>query len=242
MEELFAFFLSFSSQTSSFSVYSEIKISMGCGASNSTTAVSVDPMATNRVDPQPVEEINKIVKSKSIEGTCNKIMSSSCTVASYENQRRILLSYHSHRQTIVEQFSQGFIKDGFACHLIDENQPKLLNIRAQLIQWCDFYFVFVDRNNHRTYSCMEALTYAKDIHKPIISVLIEPTFQPYGALGAISASAIHSSVVKDSQTIPEIIREVSNFVGNQSKMKSDSTRNTDDPLKVIDLQLLNNHR
>lgn len=162
-------------------------------------------------------------------------MSYLCSLASHENQIRILLSYHSNRQTIVEEFSQGFIKDGFVCHLIDENLPKLLNTRAQLIQWCDFYFAFIDRNYHRTYSCMEALTYAKDIRKPIISVLVERTFQPYGALGAISASAIHSGVVQDSPTIPQMIREIGDVVRNQSKMKSDPKRNTEDPLKVIDL-------
>lgn len=166
---------------------------------------------------------------------------SRCSVASNENQIRLLIGYHSQRQTIAEHFSQGFIKNDTVCHLIDENRPKLLNSRANLIEWCDVYIVFVDRNFHRTYACMEALTYAKDIRKPIISILVEPTFQPYGALGAISASAIHSAVLQDSQTASEMIDEVAEVARKQSKTKSETKKHTTDLLKVIDLPSAKDH-
>lgn len=166
---------------------------------------------------------------------------SRCSVASNENEIRLLISYHSQRQTIAEQFSLGLIRNDIVCHLIDENRPKLLNHRANLIEWCDVCIVFVDRNYHRTYACMEALTYAKDIRKPTISILVEPTFQPYGALGAISASAIHSAVLQDSQTASEIFDEVVEVARKQLRTKFENKKNTIDPLKVIDLLFSKDH-
>ena len=79
---------------------------------------------------------------------------------------------------------------------------------------------------------MEALNYAKDIRKPTVSILAEPTFQPYGALGAIAASSLNCILIDDDKNnthihdrsitsaVLEIVKVAQNLV------KSDGIDNT----------------
>ncbi|CAF4173901.1 unnamed protein product [Rotaria sp. Silwood2] len=52
---------------------------------------------------------------------------------------------------------------------------------------------------------METINYTKDVHKPIIAILAESNFQPYGALGAISASAVRSIILADDDISGDVI-------------------------------------
>lgn len=197
---------------------------MGCGASNNTQAISA--VAIDRVQSNPPRSHQP---ASMAEGRSATLLASSVSNA---NKTRILISYHSNRQAIGEQLSHAWTKEGCWCHVLDENTPEFLNTRAALIQWCDFYVLLIDRNYHRAYSCMEALTYAKDIRKSFLSILVEPTFEPYGALGAISASALHSTVLQNSQALAQIAQETSDFMKNQMKSKTDEKTDSHDPLEV----------
>ena len=124
------------------------------------------------------------------------------------NRRNILLASHSSLRTASEGIRQGLLKEGFSCYLLDEETPRSLSNRAEIIQWSDLFVVVINRLYQRTFSCMEAFNYAKDIRKPIVSILAEATFQPYGALGAISASAIQSMVMKEERSTVRALADV----------------------------------
>jgi len=120
----------------------------------------------------------------------------------------ILLVSHSSEITIVERLKQNLLDQQLSCQILNENQPNSLAARANTIQRCDILVVLVNRLYQRTSFCMEALIYAKDMHKPIISILTDPTFRPYGALGAISASAIQSFVFNDDASLVHIVSDI----------------------------------
>lgn len=143
-----------------------------------------------------------------------------------ENLAHILLASHSSERSVIERIRQDLLNEGFSCELIDENTPRSLSNRAKLIEWCDLFVVMIGRLYQRTFTCMEALNYAKDTRKPIVSILAEVTFRPYGALGAISASAIQCVVIKQVNTVP---RTLSKIARTQVKL----TRETSLSPKVI---------
>jgi hypothetical protein len=78
---------------------------------------------------------------------------------------------------------------------------------------------------------MEALNYAKDMHKSIISVLAESNFQPYGALGAISASAIRSIVLHADSSFTHVVSDIAHSARTQAT-KETSVVNVIDPSQV----------
>ena len=115
--------------------------------------------------------------------------------------------------------------------MLNESIPRSLSVRANAIQWCDVFVVVISRLYQRTSFCMEALNYAKDLRKPIIVVLAESTFRPYGALGAISASAIRSVVLSDDSSFVHVVSEITNSARSQVIKKVD-TVNMKDPSTV----------
>ena len=128
--------------------------------------------------------------------------------SSKKNLVHILLAGHSSLRSTSERIRQDLLNEGFSCHLIDESTPRSLSNRAELIQWCDLVVVVINRLYQRTFSCMETLNYAKDIRKPLVSILAEATFRPYGALGAISASAIQSIVMKEESSVARALIKI----------------------------------
>jgi len=79
---------------------------------------------------------------------------------------------------------------------------------------------------------MEALNYAKDMNKPIIAILAERTFRPYGALGAISASAIRSIVLTDDNSFVHAVSDIANSARTQMIEKKNIEKNGIDPSQV----------
>ena len=77
---------------------------------------------------------------------------------------------------------------------------------------------------------METINYAKDVRKPIITILAESNFQPYGALGAISVSAIRLIVLENDSISENFITELLSTIANQRSTKS--SKNIVDPAKV----------
>jgi hypothetical protein len=78
---------------------------------------------------------------------------------------------------------------------------------------------------------MEAINYAKDRRKPIITIFVEATFRPYGALGAITASAIKSIVLKDDGAFVHAVSEIT-YTARTQIIKSTNTVNAKEPLQV----------
>jgi len=77
---------------------------------------------------------------------------------------------------------------------------------------------------------METINYAKDLRKPIIAILAESDFQPYGALGAISASSVRSIVLENDGVSEKVIAQLSNVISSQKKKKD--AKNVFDPATV----------
>ncbi|CAF5114675.1 unnamed protein product, partial [Rotaria sp. Silwood1] len=106
--------------------------------------------------------------------------------------KNVLITCHTNQQNIVEQLRRGLTNQNFTCYVLTETTPQSIVARANLIRWCDVFIVFISRTYQRTFFCMETINYAKDIRKPTIAISAESNFQPYGALGAIAASAARS--------------------------------------------------
>jgi hypothetical protein len=144
----------------------------------------------------------------------------------------VLITCHTNEQNIAEQLRKNLTNTKFSCYIINETTPQSLAARANLIRWCDVFIVIVSRMYQRTFYCMETIHYAKDVPRPIITILAESNFQPYGALGALSASAMRSMTLGNDGISENIIAELSNLILNQRNRKK-NTRNITDPSKVV---------
>jgi hypothetical protein len=88
---------------------------------------------------------------------------------------------------------------------------------------------------------MEALNYAKDMHIPIIAIYAERTFRPYGALGAITASAIRSIILNDDNSFPHAVSDIANTAHTQTKKEIDGA-NIIDESQVKILYFITDHK
>ena len=143
----------------------------------------------------------------------------------------VLITCHSHEQNIAEQLRNKLTKQHFTCYIVTETTPESISARANLIRWCDVFIVIISRMYHRTCFCMETINFAKDARRPIIAILAESNFQPYGALGAISASAVKSIALGNDGVSENLIAQLSTFIPTQNNKKRD-TKNITDPAKV----------
>ena len=143
----------------------------------------------------------------------------------------VLITCHSQEQNIAEQLRNKLTKQHFTFYTLNEATPESISARANLVQWCDVFIVIISRMYHRTFFCMETINYAKDVRRPIIAILAEPNFEPYGALGVISASAVKSIVLGNDGISENIIAQLSTFIPTQNTKKRD-TKNIVDPAKV----------
>lgn len=69
------------------------------------------------------------------------------------------------------------------------------------------------------------------MHKPVIVIYAEPTFRPYGALGAIAASAVRSIILKNDSYIVHAVSDIANAAHAQVKDRADAA-NVIDPIQV----------
>ena len=123
------------------------------------------------------------------------------------------------------------INQRFSCYILNETTPQSIAARANLIRWCDVFIVIISRMYQGTSLCMEAINYAKDVRRPVIAVLSESNFQPYGGLGAISAGAVQSFVLGNDGISEKVIAQITNAISAQSSKKRDA-KNIVDPAKV----------
>ncbi|CAF3451486.1 unnamed protein product [Rotaria sp. Silwood1] len=192
---------------------------MGCGASNNDVATSPTHAFSFATSPN----------TKMTNANTSHVTNIPTT-----NTTKILIASHTTQQTISERLRQGLVDQDLSCYLLNENTPQSLSARANVIQWCDVFIVVISRLYQRTPFCMEVLNYAKDLHKPIISILAETTFRPYGALGAISASAIRSIVLNNDTSFIHAVSEITNSARNV-------VANNKNAAKVMDLSEMNDN-
>jgi hypothetical protein len=143
----------------------------------------------------------------------------------------VLITCHSNQQKIAEKLQKDLTNKYFTCYIINETTPESIIARANLIRWCDVFIVIIDRMYQRTFLCMETINYAKDVRKPIIAILGESNFQPYGALGAISASAVKSIVLGNDGASENVVAQLCNAISSQ-KNKKKNAKNVVDPTTV----------
>ncbi|CAF4178809.1 unnamed protein product, partial [Adineta steineri] len=142
----------------------------------------------------------------------------------------ILISCHTNQQQIAEQIKDNLSKHRSTCYIINETTPESVVARANLIRWCNVFIVNISRMYQQTTFCMETINYAKDVRKPIVAIYTESNFQPYGALGVISSSAIQSIVLENDGVSENIIEQLSNTISSQENKKNNG-KNVTDPEK-----------
>jgi hypothetical protein len=143
----------------------------------------------------------------------------------------VVITCHSSQQNIAERLRTSLTNKNFTIYIVNETTPQSIVARANLIRWCDVFIVIISRMYQRTLLCMETINYAKDLHKPIIAILGESNYQPYGALGAISASAVGSIALGNDGVSENVVAQLSNIISMQKNKKKNS-KNVVDPATV----------
>jgi hypothetical protein len=143
----------------------------------------------------------------------------------------VLITCHTDQQNNAEQIKKNLINQRFSCYILNETTPQSIAARANLIRWCDVFIVIISRMYQGTSLCLEAIYYAKDVHRPIIAILAESNFQPYGGLGAISAGTIQSIVLGNDGISEKVIAQLTNAISARPSKKRDA-KNIVDPAKV----------
>ena len=152
-------------------------------------------------------------------------------LASKGSAVNVVISCHSDQQKISEQLEKALRQQNVPCYIINESTPQSLSARSNLIRWSDVFIVLISRSYQRTYYCLETISYAKDVRKPVVSLLAESTFQPYGALGAIAASSIRSIVLGNEGISQNLLSEISNTIAGQTN-KNKAGNNIVEPSQV----------
>ena len=143
----------------------------------------------------------------------------------------MLITCHHNEKNVAEELRKQLTNLKFSCYILTDAAPQSIVARANLIRWCDVFISLINRSYQRAFFCMETINYAKDLRKPIIVVLAESNFQPYGALGVISASAVKSMVLLHDGSVSEnLVAQLSNTISKQ-KITRDN-KNVIDPTKV----------
>ncbi|CAF1290838.1 unnamed protein product [Adineta steineri] len=203
---------------------------MGCGASNNVAAddsQQVPNAAVKSTSSRSLQEDQR--KQQTTERVSAAPQAS--TTASTSNTMNVLISCHTNQQEIAEQIKSNLSKHRFTCYIINETTPESIVARANLIRWCNVFIVNISRMYQQTAFCMETINYAKDVRKPVITIYAESNFQPYGALGAISASTIQSIVLTNEGVSENIIAQLSNAISSQENKKN-TGKNVTDPEKI----------
>jgi hypothetical protein len=220
---------------------------MGCGASNNNIGTTSTPVVSAAIAPNTKMSNLDVLQTTTSNQFDSKIHFRSkfgiffSRLVPSTNTSKILIVSHTTQQKISERLRQGLLNQNLSCYLLNESTPHSLTVRANVIQWCDVFVVIISRLFQRTPFCMEALNYAKDMHTPIIAIYADRTFRPYGALGAITASAIRSIVLNDDNSFPHAVSDIANTAHAQTKKETDGA-NIIDESQVKILYFITDHK
>ncbi|CAM4969209.1 unnamed protein product [Rotaria socialis] len=191
---------------------------MGCGASFS-------PAAHERINSNAVIAITSsaITQQELIKSNQSTPAMSSATI-------NVLITCHQNEKNVADRLRSQLIDLKFNCYVLVDAMPQSTVARANLIQWCDVFISIISRSYQRALFCMETINYAKYHGIPIVVILAESNFQPYGALGVISAGAVHTMLLDDDGISENVLAQLSDALANQ-KIKKNS-KNVTDPAKM----------
>ncbi|CAF1524797.1 unnamed protein product [Rotaria magnacalcarata] len=142
----------------------------------------------------------------------------------------VLISCHHNEKDVAEQLSKQLTNLNFTCYTLTDATPSSIVARANLVRWSDVFISLISRSYQRTFFCMETISYAKYNFKPIVAILAESNFQPYGALGVISAGAVHTMLLHDNDISEDLLAQLSNTISNQKI--NENNKNVTDPAKM----------
>ena len=102
--------------------------------------------------------------------------------------KRVVISNHSQHKALCEKIAEALRTASHDIITVDESFPQLLKLREQAIRWCEVFVLVASVTYQRDPYCLELANYAKTIRKPIVTVLGQSNYQPYGSIGAISVA------------------------------------------------------
>ena len=100
----------------------------------------------------------------------------------------ILLSTHSQYKSLCTKIAAALPSAVYDVVIIDENSPQALAEREEAVRWCAMFVIVGSVRYQRDPYCLEMANYAKTIRKPIITILAQNKYKPFGAIGAISVA------------------------------------------------------
>lgn len=122
--------------------------------------------------------------------------------------KRVVLSNHSRHQDLCEKIAKALRSTSYDVVTIDESSPQALKLREQAIQWCEVFVLVASVKYQRDPYCLELANYAKTLRKPIVTVLAQSNYKPFGTLGAISVAggAIIDFTKEDFESAIELLK------------------------------------
>jgi hypothetical protein len=140
----------------------------------------------------------------------------------------VLISCNSLEINFAKELNGKFLQNSFDTFLIDENAPLRLEDRAKLVQMCDIFLVLSSQQYQKSLKLMELLHYAKDLKKTIFAMNIKKTFVPFGALGAIAASAQNGLLQYDNPNdVDNMVQTCKSLLSYVNKTRTTSASNKD---------------
>ncbi|UJR15063.1 hypothetical protein I4U23_002034 [Adineta vaga] len=203
---------------------------MGCGTSNNVVNNDTQPVSNASFPPASIPSQRQQQQNQRVT---EHVVTASQTSKTGEmsNTMNVLITCHTDQQNLAEILRKTFTNQNLGCYILNETNPQSIAARANLIQWCNAFIVIISRKYQQTPYCMETINYAKDLRKAIVAIYIESNFQPYGALGAISASAVLSLTLKNNQIPENMTSQIINAVSSQKTRKS-GNKNVVDPAQM----------
>ena len=102
--------------------------------------------------------------------------------------QRVVISNHSQQNDLSENLVKSLQSTSCDVITINEYFPEEVKHREQAIRWCEMFVVVASVRYQRHTYCLELANYAKTIRKPIITILGQTNYKPFGTLGAIAVA------------------------------------------------------
>lgn len=120
------------------------------------------------------------------------------------------LSYHSRNQSDANRIYEYLsYKDTYRILMLTESVPINISIKTKIIQDIDALIVITSRFYQKSVECMEFISYARLLDKPIFSVNTYSNYRPFGGLGYLCAGSRLSLVnLWDNYTFCESLEKI----------------------------------
>ena len=101
-------------------------------------------------------------------------------------KKRVLVSCHSKDLSLASKIMDSLSVKGYDQVLMTEERPVQCRLREQAVQWAGVVVILMSSKYQHNKSCMQVAHDAKDCRQPITAVLVQPNYNPTGALGILS--------------------------------------------------------